>query len=103
MKNGPCPKCGCTIVVQGVRVLDRGHGGSQHDLSVAVYSNPSAWLFKGQVTGGLWACICGACGFTELYATNLDELVKAAATGGKPVGTLPPPGDTEPPASESVS
>jgi hypothetical protein len=48
---------------------------------VAVYAQPDAWVFKGQVTGDLWACVCGACGFTELYATNLDALVREAAEG----------------------
>lgn len=81
MKNGVCPKCGCTVVIQGVKVLDRGEGHITHDLTVAVDANPKAWVFKGRVTGELWACVCGACGFTELYATNLDELVKAAAQG----------------------
>lgn len=81
MKDGVCPKCRGTVIVQGVRVLDRGHGNAEHDLSVAVYAKPDAWMFKGEVTGELWACVCGACGYTELYATNLDELVRAAAEG----------------------
>ena len=78
MKNGICPKCQGTVIVQGVRVLDRNRSSVQ-DLTVAVYANPDAWMFKGEVTGELWACVCGACGYTELYATNLDELVRAAA------------------------
>jgi predicted nucleic-acid-binding Zn-ribbon protein len=81
MKNGICPKCDGTVIVQGVRVLDRGHGNTKHELSVAVYTNPDAWVFKGQVTGELWACVCGVCGYTELYATNLDALVRAAVEG----------------------
>ena len=79
MKNGICPKCHGTVIVQGVRVLDRGRGSTVHDLSVAVYARPDAWMFRGEVTGELWACVCGACGYTELYATNLDALVQAAA------------------------
>jgi predicted nucleic-acid-binding Zn-ribbon protein len=103
VKKGPCPKCGCTIIVQGVRVLDRGHQGRVNDLSIAVYAKPDAWLFKGQVTGELWACVCGACGFTELYATNLDELIKAAAASGQSIGSLPKaePSDSPGPESES--
>ena len=38
----------------------------------------------GEVTGELYACICGACGFTELYATNLDALVKTALAANPP-------------------
>lgn len=78
MKNGICPKCESTIIIQGVRVIDHADAGAQQDLTVAVYSNPNAWLFKGQVKSGLWACVCGVCGFTELYAANPDALVKAA-------------------------
>jgi predicted nucleic-acid-binding Zn-ribbon protein len=79
VKNGICPKCQGTVIVQGVRVLDRGHGNTVRDLSVAVYAKPDAWMFRGEVKGELWACVCGVCGYTELYATNLDELVRAAA------------------------
>lgn len=78
MKNGICPKCEGTVIVQGVRILDHGHYNSEQDLSVAVYKKPNAWMFKGEVTGELWGCVCGTCGYTELYATNLDALVKAA-------------------------
>jgi predicted nucleic-acid-binding Zn-ribbon protein len=93
MKNGVCPKCDGTIIVQGVRVIDRSQGGVQQDLSVAVYSNPNAWLFKGQVMTELWACVCGVCGFTELYATNPDALVKAAVTAQ--TLELPPEPETD--------
>jgi predicted nucleic-acid-binding Zn-ribbon protein len=78
MKDGYCPKCKCNIVVQGVRVLDRGHLDDAHDLSVVAYRKPDAWLFKGEVACNLWACVCGACGYTELYAENPAELVRAA-------------------------
>lgn len=99
MKKGPCPKCGCTIIVQGVRVLDRGDANLKHDLSVAVYTKPDSWMFKGEVTGELWACVCGACGFTELYATNLDELVRAAAASGQTQNTVPKTEKVEPDAT----
>jgi predicted nucleic-acid-binding Zn-ribbon protein len=79
MADAGCPKCGCTVVVEGVRVLDRGDHEVQHDLSVAVYRHPAARLFKGEVTCSLWARVCGNCGYTELYAENPTALVKAAA------------------------
>jgi hypothetical protein len=72
------------VVVEGVRVLDRGHGGAEHDLSVAVYRHPAARLFKGEVTCSLWARVCGNCGYTELYAENPTALVKAAAEAQGP-------------------
>lgn len=80
MKNGVCPKCEGTIIIQGVRVIDRGHGSAQHDMVVSVYSNPKAWLFKGQTFSEVSACVCGVCGFVEFYASNPDALVKAAVT-----------------------
>ncbi|MBX9628743.1 MAG: hypothetical protein K2X82_33425 [Gemmataceae bacterium] len=84
MKDGVCPKCQGTAILQGLRVLDRAHGKTE-DLTVAAYAKPDAWVFKGEVRGELWACVCGACGFTELYATNLDALVRATVEGqGKP-------------------
>jgi predicted nucleic-acid-binding Zn-ribbon protein len=82
MKTGPCPKCDGTVIVQGVRVLDRGHNGVKKDLSLAAYASPEAWLFKGEVLAPLHACVCAACGYVEFYATNLDELIKAAAAAG---------------------
>ena len=85
MKNGTCPKCSGNVIIQGVRILDRGHGNVASDLSLAVYSNPAAWVFKGEVKAPLFAYVCGACGYTELYATNLDALVKTAVSAGNAV------------------
>jgi predicted nucleic-acid-binding Zn-ribbon protein len=80
VKSGVCPKCSCTVIVEGLRVLDRGPGGADYDLSVAAYAEPDGPPSKGKVThGALWACVCGACGFTEFYATNLNALVRTAA------------------------
>ena len=90
MASDGCPKCGCTVIVEGVRVLDRGHGGAEHDLSVAVYRHPTARVFKGEVTCNLWARVCGNCGFTELYAENPTALVRAAAAAQGPAGAEEP-------------
>lgn len=80
MKTGPCPKCDGTVIIQGVRVLDRGSHNFKKDLSLAAYAHPTSWLFKGEVLAPLHACVCASCGYVEFYASNLDELVKAAAT-----------------------
>jgi predicted nucleic-acid-binding Zn-ribbon protein len=79
MSNSPCPKCGCTVIVEGVRILDRGSRGHTEDLSLAAYRHPDAWLFKGEVLHRLWAKVCGNCGFTELYAENPTDLLRAVA------------------------
>lgn len=84
MRDGPCPKCGSAAVVRGVRVMDRGHGSTDAgDLSLAAYDNPRAWVFKGKVTTPLSACVCAACGYTELYATDPMALAAAAAEAAR--------------------
>jgi predicted nucleic-acid-binding Zn-ribbon protein len=75
MKNGTCPKCENTVILQGVRVVDETASDSR-ELTVAVYRWPEKQ--GGEVRGKLWACVCAVCGYTELYATNLNELAKAA-------------------------
>ena len=81
MKNGICPKCENTVVLQGVRVLDQTASASG-ELSVAVYRWPEKQ--RGEVRGNLWACVCAVCGYTELYATNLNELASAAMAAKTP-------------------
>ena len=81
MKDGNCPKCDNEIILQGVRVVDESPTGPG-ELSVAVYRWPERG--EGEVRGKLRACVCAVCGFTELYATNLNELTRAAATAQAP-------------------
>jgi predicted nucleic-acid-binding Zn-ribbon protein len=99
MKDSSCPKCGCTVMVEGVRVLDHGYRGSERDLSVAAYRHPAAWVFKGQVTCSLWARVCGNCGYTELYAENPTALVRAVAEAQGPSGDRDPAAEPRPEAS----
>lgn len=73
MKNGTCPKCQSKQIVTDVRIIDRGHGDSTKNFSVALYKNRDALLFKGQRLNSLAAYICRTCGFTELYVTNLER------------------------------
>ena len=73
-----CPKCNSGELIPNVRILDkRDRGACSDDLQVEVQEAPGALLFKGNHHGKLRATICGACGFTELYATNPKELLFA--------------------------
>lgn len=72
-----CVKCGSAVLIDHARIIDRGDGNWEHDLSVKVYKNPFALLFRGGVSGPLEAIVCGACGYTELYVQNPRELVEA--------------------------
>ena len=64
--------------------MDRGHGSADSgNLSAVVYGNPEAWVFKGKVRVELSACVCGNCGFTELYAVDPAGMLAAARTAAE--------------------
>ncbi len=72
--SGTCPKCGSPRLIKGARIVDRGQDSSKHDLTVEIHEKPDAVFFKRTHQGTLRAWICGHCGFTEIYASNPDEL-----------------------------
>jgi predicted nucleic-acid-binding Zn-ribbon protein len=74
-----CKHCGSDKIIPSVPLLDAyGEvGGLTKQQEVRVQGNPGAWVFKETATGNLMANICGACGYTELYATNHQELFDA--------------------------
>jgi ribosomal protein L37AE/L43A len=69
-QTGICPKCGSDRIAPNARVLDRGWEDRVRDLEVAVYDRPDGAL-KGERRGTLTAWICTACGYTELYCSEL--------------------------------
>ena len=68
MPEDRCAKCGSSDVIPNVKVVG-GHGDGG-DLRAVVAEHPEAWLFKGEVKPSFKAWVCGACGFTELYAQD---------------------------------
>ena len=66
--SGVCPKCESISIHADARMIDRGRNNRENDLKAVVYYNPDAFLFKGEHTFELSACVCGSCGLTELYA-----------------------------------
>lgn len=79
MRTGACTKCGSSEVLRDVRIMDRGHGSADAgNLSAVVYGNPAAWIFKGKVRIELTACVCGSCGYAELYAVDPPAMLAAA-------------------------
>lgn len=84
MRTGTCSKCGSSEIVRDVRIMDRGHGSADSgNFSAVVYGNPEAWVFKGKVRVELSACVCGNCGFTELYAVDPAGMLAAARTAAE--------------------
>ena len=78
MKNKVCPKCESSEIIEEAEVRDHD-ASSYRPLGVHVkLANPTGgFIKKTHVSGELRAWICGACGYTELYATNYQELLKA--------------------------
>ena len=70
-----CPKCKSEKVVPAARVMDRGHySADAGNLTLVIYENPDALIFRGSHEGTLWARVCGECGYTELFLENPGEL-----------------------------
>ena len=69
-----CPKCNSTKVIPKVDIIASGTG---RRIKALVLANPKAMLFVGANLNNLNACICGDCGFTEIYAENPQNLYDA--------------------------
>ena len=69
-----CPKCNSDKVIPKADLHELGSGRS---IVAMVVVNPKAMLFTGTHLGILKACICGDCGFTEIYAENPQNLYDA--------------------------
>jgi len=80
-----CAKCGSSSVIQRAMVVDFGQGG-ERDLKVRVDADPTAMVFKKSTRSDVHACICGQCGYMELYADDPTELYNAFTASGS---TLP--------------
>jgi len=80
MKDGKCPNCGSRDVMANIEVRDDGRSGS-HPLRVVIEepepSNHGRIWVQEQSTGDLRAWICAHCGYTELYANNIEGLYKS--------------------------
>jgi hypothetical protein len=72
-----CSKCKSPKVIPRARIIDRADYNLTTDLTVHVYENPEAMIFKGTNPGTLRARICGECGYVETYIDNPEELYSA--------------------------
>ena len=70
-----CLRCGSSKMMSGVTVQDQGEG-SNRNLRVVVYGDPSALIFKDCLYGEVKANICGDCGHVELRVANPKELYR---------------------------
>jgi rubrerythrin len=72
-----CSKCKSSKVIPRARIVDKAESYIPTDLTVHVYENPDAMIFKGTTSGTLHAWICGECGYVETYIDNPGELYSA--------------------------
>lgn len=69
-QTGKCPKCGGTEIIADAKAIDRGDYNSQHEMSIATFRNPQAFIFKDKQEVTVSAWVCGSCGFIEYYADS---------------------------------
>ena len=67
-QTGKCPKCGSLDIIADAKAIDRAHGNSMRDMSVATFGNPKAMIFKDKKETAVSAWVCEDCGFVEYYA-----------------------------------
>ena len=73
-RTGKCPKCGCADIIADAKAIDRGHGNSQEEMSVATFRRPEALIFKEKQVTTVSAWVCVRCGYIELYADDPDSI-----------------------------
>ena len=80
----PCSKCGSDKIMPSVRIVYQDRYGGSEEVSLEMYRDPEAMLFKGAYRDPLRAQVCGECGLTELYANDSGALWKTyiKGTGG---------------------
>lgn len=78
-QTGKCPKCGGADIVADAKAIDRGHGNSQQEMSVATFRKPEALIFKEKQETTVSAWVCAGCGYLEFYADH-PATIKLPAT-----------------------
>ncbi|MCD6050911.1 MAG: hypothetical protein K0Q55_2314 [Verrucomicrobia bacterium] len=75
--NLKCKNCGSEKIIPSVNVMDQGQHSDGTLKAHVGYNDPAAILLREAVFARLKANICGACGYTELFASKPEELYSA--------------------------
>lgn len=76
MKNGVCPKCNESRILENVRLSEQLNAIVGGDTHLTVESNPDSPFFSSSVAVPVRAWVCEACGFVEFYAQHPEKLGK---------------------------
>lgn len=78
MNNNLCPKCGSSEIIHDAELRDYDSSSYRRFEVYVALKNPEGGFFKKTTESAeLRASVCGGCGFTELYATNFQALLRA--------------------------
>ncbi len=81
MRSGTCPKCESTEILEGVGVNTLGEGGP--DGRIAFRLEETSGFLKKSTRVEAKAWICGACGYSELYAEDPGKLAERWQAGDR--------------------
>ena len=71
-----CNNCGSNKIMNGIKIVDHGHGNAKRDLSVQIKTTDN-FLFNKFEKSELKAIICGSCGKVDLKVSNPHDLWEA--------------------------
>lgn len=81
MRSGTCPKCGSTEILENVGVNTLGEGGPAGRIAFRLEETFGFLKKATRVEARAW--ICGACGYSELYAAEPEELAERWRAGDR--------------------
>ncbi|MBC8336157.1 MAG: hypothetical protein ISR59_12140 [Anaerolineales bacterium] len=90
MKASKCFECGSSDIVSGLTVLteETTSGGRPAYVNLAEpepEKRPFLWI-RDEVKSEFHAAVCGACGYTRLFAINHAEILEAHKKGFTSLG-----------------
>jgi predicted nucleic-acid-binding Zn-ribbon protein len=78
VRDTGCPKCGSSEIIVDAEVRDYDANYYRNLSAHVPLRTPAGGFFKKtSESSELRAWICGGCGYTELYATNFRDLLRA--------------------------
>jgi predicted nucleic-acid-binding Zn-ribbon protein len=81
VRSGTCPKCKSTEVLAGIDAKTAGESGPAGKIGFLL--SQTSGLVRKQTRVDAQAWICGACGYTELYAAEPAKLAERWQAGDR--------------------